>query len=543
MQMILAVIALIASVLGLLFGILSRRKARPAGVSMPVTPALVILWAALAALLLFLLALPSASPFAPGMQLGWGIFIGMALGSIAVARSTEREEDGLAHAVELLALAAFGPALILLVFRGYPTVLLMGLAIGAVLTAFGAGTLLRPLFVARGTDDSGSDTQGPEVFALATTIIVAGTRLAIGHFPRHIPFDVLANRLAPFSHLEVNGGYWAVPALAVATAALVMAIIPRDVSERAKRWMPLSLGLAGGLTVTILAYVLGTKLLTELSWQPALLGLVAFGLITFGFTRQGENGRPLALAFGATLFTIAVLIIAFRGELHGYGEALVLLAALPVIATTLLAHPRQPLACGLDAGALTVGILLVLFRVFQESMPKTWTLDFQQHYNLIAVLLGAAATFGLLAFTGRTVERLLAIPGRNPRALLFSRAGLLAFFTGVTPLALAALWGMQAVGAFLGGLIVGTSSWMLLAAWTVNRERAAILAAPPSMPFILAALVAAQIAPSLFGLELTNAVKLTIAVVITVLLMAWVVADSLLHGATPAAPETPAEIG
>jgi len=72
----------------------------------------------------------------------------------------------------------------------------------------------------------------------------------------------------------------------------------------------------------------------------------------------------------------------------------------------------------------------------------------------VAALLGASATFGLLAFTGRTMEWLRGDPHRGRFSLLATRAVLLAFFIGIVPPALAILWGEQAMGAFLFGLRV-----------------------------------------------------------------------------------------
>jgi len=539
MQLTLSVITLIASVLGLLFGFLSRRGVR-AGKPAVISPALVSVWAALTAIVIFLLALPNSQPFSPGLRLGWGVLIGALLGIIAVLRSVDRDEDGMAHAVEMLSLSAFGPALILIVFRGYPNEVLIGLALGAVVAAFGAGALLRPVLAIR---EGGGQAlvHGAELFALAVAAITAGTRLAIDHFPRNMPLDFYANRWAVFSSTETAGGYWAFPALAVAVAALVMALIPRDVHEKARRWLPLGIGAAGALAVVVLAGIMGAKLLPELTWRPLLYGLVAFGLISAGLIYQEREesetpARPLGLAFGAVIFTLAVLIIAFRGEMHGYGEALVLLVGLPIMAAHYLAAKRDPLAASLGTGALTIGLLLVLFRLFLERMDNPWALTFQQHYNLVAALLGASATFGLLAFTGRTMERLLADPRRGRFSLLASRAVLLAFFIGIVPPALAILWGEQAVSAFLAGLIVSQAGWMLLAAWTVGKERAAALAAIPQLPFLLAALVAVQLTHPVFGLELTIAVKLVVAVTITVILMVWVAVDGLLRGKAPAAP-------
>lgn len=168
------------------------------------------------------------------------------------------------------------------------------------------------------------------------------------------------------------------------------------------------------------------------------------------------------------------------------------------------------MAASLTTGAFTIGLLLVLFRVYlEQNTGRAFILDFQQQYDLIGALLGAGGAFGLLAFTSRTVERGAA--AARPGRLLARRMVLLTAFVAAVPLAVGLLWGVKAVGALLAGLVVGQMAWMLLSAWTVGRERVVALAASPSLAFVLAALVAIIATPALVALEPVRGVKLVIA--------------------------------
>jgi len=153
MQTVLAAVAAGAAVLGLIFANLfpeavprrTRWRVLTAG---ELRPALVL--AAVSAVVLFLLTLPSTKPFSPGLTLGWGILIGAVLGLYALfeASGSVAGQSGGVRTAGLLSAAALGPAAILLIFRGYPNQALMGCAIGAVLVAAICSCLARPLFAA-----------------------------------------------------------------------------------------------------------------------------------------------------------------------------------------------------------------------------------------------------------------------------------------------------------------------------------------------------------------------------------------------------------
>jgi hypothetical protein len=252
-----------------------------------------------------------------------------------------------------------------------------------------------------------------------------------------------------------------------------------------------------------------------------LVGLYQSGWIA----DEAGKARPVCLAFGAVLLALAVMAAAFRRQ-HGYGEALAVVAALPVVASAYLARgrAREPVDESLALGALTIMLLLALYRVFLERAPGATELDFQRHYDVVGVVLGLGACFGLLAFSLRGVEHLSkAAPGP---AFLVARPVLLGLVVTAVPLVLAALWGANAIGAFLTGLVFAEATWMMLLAWTVGPDRDRILAAVPHLYFVAVALIAIQFGPLVLSVELPRAAKLVVVGVVTLIALVWVFADA-----------------
>ena len=528
MATILAAIAAGVNVLGLAYANLSpqigARSARSRVLFSPQVRPVVVL-AIVSVAVLFVLTLPAGPPFSPGLTLGWGILIGGLLGLYALFESggSFEDRDWSARTVGVLSAAGLGPSLVLLIFRGYPNEALMGCALGAVLVAAVGSTILRPAFAAAGADERPAlcAYRGVEVFALATVLLVAGMRLGIDHFPR-----------AHAGH--ANGGYWAFPALLLAAEILVLILLSGMRERPPLRWPILLCATAAGGAAVVVTAVLQVKLLSQLAWDLPLYGLVVFGFIVATLTHAQESAdeaksRPVALSFGAVLLVLAVVAIAFK-RLHGYGEALTLLAALPLAAVPYLSRDRsrEPIGESVVMGGFAVFLLLVLNRVFVEQVGRGWMLDFQRHYDYLGVVLGIGACFGVLAFAARGIEqaREAARGGPSRTGLRMLRTGFLGLVVALVPLAVAAIWGMKAVNALLIGLVFAQATWMMLAAWVVGEEREMALAVAPQVYFVGAILVAAQLGPRVLALDLMSWHRMLIAGLVTAVVIVWTVADA-----------------
>lgn len=526
MQTVLAGVAVVAAALGLVYANLPPEEGRRGSRRQALVGAgLVYLWpfCALWIALLFLLTTPTTAPFSPGLTLGWGFLIGAVLGLYALyeACGSFRGREWHARAVGLFSAAALGPAVVLLVFRGYPTEALTGCALGALLlAAIGAG-VLRPSYVASppGKRKAYAAYRGLEVFALLSVTVVAGARLGLDHFARPAPG-------------AVEGGYWAFPALAMAATALWLILLAGQVSIK---WLEdTDLAWQVGLFVVVLTALLQTGVLPELAWELPLYGFLGLMIVLYTLSSAGESEeeRPVVVAFGAVLLALSVAALAFK-SLHGYGEALALLSAAPPAAVAYLRaeRTREPLAESVTFGAATLCLLLALHRVFLETAGRGWEMDFQSHYDYLCVILGVGACFALLAFASQGVESVgrARAKGKSGIAVLMARTTLLGVVVAAVPVVLAAVWGGKAISGFLTGLVIGEAVWMVLAAWVVGEERQKVLAAAPHVYFLAAAVVATQFARQVLTLELTRGHKIALVTVVTVMALVWLLADALVR--------------
>lgn len=534
MLVILASVAAIAAALGLLFSwLMGRDAASPRGLralaSAGWRPALA--FTALVAVLFFLLTLPASPPFQEGMRLGWGFLIGAALG-LLVFLDGAGSAAGAARAVRPLSAAALGGSGVLLLFPGDPTDALAGCALGAAFAAASLGSFIRPTLAGAAAPPA---VLGVEIYALAAAAASAGAWLGIVRFPRPVP-DALA------------AGYWAVPPLFLATGALALMLLAAG--GRVARSRALASGLAAAVIAVGVLAVLQWRLLPGLRWPAALFGPLAAAFVVFAFLREepdpettghGLAPRPTLLAVGASLLAVVAAAVAFR-QMQGFGQALTAGGAALVVAATAMAagpaaageaapgrsalrlDPRFAEAFGM--GAATLMALLAWMRVFLERAERLRTLDFQQPYNLIAAALGVAAVFSVMAITDRAARR--------GAAVTWAHAGgtvLLGFLAAATPLLIAALWAERAVAALLMGLVLGEAVWIMLLAWT-RAERAETLAAAPHVVLLSVALIAAQLTPVVFAMELTRANKVTLVVAAAILAVVGIVWEAV--GGSPA---------
>ena len=339
---------------------------------------------------------------------------------------------------------------------------------------------------------------------------LAGARLGIDHFP------------SPVAGAEEEA-YWVVPVLLLAAEALMMVLATGGRDSGLPRWTAVMRGGVAGVAAVLVTALLKDRILPDLAWDVTLYGLLlVVAIVMAALTRderEDEGFQPVALSFGAALLILAVVAVAFR-SLHGYGEALALIAGLPVIAAAYLSRERasEPVSESIALGGVTVMLLLTLNRVFIERAGKGLALDFQQHYDYLSVVLGLGACFGLMAFSTGGGAR--ATPATAVRTIF------LMIVIVVVPPALAAVWGVKALNAFLIGLVFAQVTWMLLVAWTSGRSREMVLAGAPMVPLVAATLVAIRLAPSVLTLELTRAVKVLIAAGLMAVVLIWIGVDA-----------------
>lgn len=496
MQTPLAAAAVGAALLGLVYTVLLTRD-RPRPHPAPALASATRISVAVIALL-FAATLPAIPPFAPGPPtLGLGIVLGGLLGlwALRYPPTAWEVDEGTARAVGILAAAALGPALVLLLFEGYPNEALMGCALGAAAVALAACARVRP--AADGDAGALAACRMAEAFALLTTCVAAAARLAIERFPRSVP-DSSA------------GGYWAAPALLPAVAALALMVIAGGWSARMgdRRWW---FHAAVAAAVAVLACLLLRLRLPGFAWLPCVAGAVS-ALLVAAMPVNAPRERPVSMAFGAGLLALAVAGLAFR-DAQGYGLALAALLAATVSAVPYLGRSADEprVSDALLVGLAGLVAIMALQRILIERAGRSIVLDYQEFYSLTAAFLGVAAGLAVLAFANR--------PATTARTW---GAGLAA---GAAPLLVALLWATRATAAFVGGLALSGVLWMAMSA-AVLRDSRRFLASASPLPFALAsALVAAQLGPSVLHLDTTRAARIAALAVVSLLAIVWIMLD------------------
>lgn len=522
MQTLLAGVATGASLLGLIYAWLARRATKQAsGWSKLIQDgwALAPAAGASAAALAFLFTLPYKPPWSPGLLMGWGILIGALCALLAVGEAaTDPAGDAWAgRCAALLSLAAIGPSLILIIFRGDPTDALIGCAIGSAAVAIGCLGLLAPA-AASGAESAGALCRGVESYLLAVGAVVAGSYLAMGSYPRATPF-------------AEAGGYWAIPGLLMAIAALVLILLSGGKGAILTTGRLLATGVASALAAALAAGLMRWKLLPELAWTPLAYAAAGFGLTAFLFLREDDAtgdhpGRPTFPALATALAALLVGALGFQAS-GGYGQALALVAATVVV---MLLHGGRPSARGAMAGAMSSGgaallLLLAWYRLYSDDVPHWRTLDFQQHYQFLAVTLGAGAVFAVLSHVAKGAANLKSRAGlKRIQMLPVAGIGLMAV---AAPLFLAGFWGERATAAFLGGLVVSEVVWMLLVAWSTGEDRSLAIASAPHAYLLGSALIAAHLTHIVVDLESTRVQKIYAISVLAVIVLVVYVAGKL----------------
>lgn len=207
-------------------------------------------------------------------------------------------------------------------------------------------------------------------------------------------------------------------------------------------WAPL------GIVAWVIAYRLGGS---RHFLEVVLVSMGVYGVIAWLDRAAIHSPTPRAalrpdLGLLGALLALGAALLAFR-NLFGYGAGVATLAGLAVL-TALPSAPRdeRPLL----RGAVTLSLLLVLYRLFAESVAHETNPDaFYQYAALIAGALVPSFLGGLLGSPTAETE-----PRRSAAAVLV-RLGLAGLAAVLLPLALWLTMGERAQGSFLVGLGLG----------------------------------------------------------------------------------------
>lgn len=516
MQTVLAGIAAGASLLGLVYAFFARRAVGQASGWLNILAArwcFAPAFGAGVALVAFLFTLPAKPPWQPGLLMGWGIAIGAVFALWAVGESAvdPGAETWAARCVSLLCLAALGPSLILLIFRGDPTDALIGCAVGGVCVVLCCFGVFAASAAAGDQSAAATLNRGLETYILSSVAVIGGAYLAIQHYPRPTPGSLA-------------GGYWAIPGLLTAVCALVLAVLSAGKGARLSPARFLSTGVVCGLAAAIVTWVLHWKLLPVLPWLPCVYAAAGFGLIGWVVLLHDVNGseaaaRPVLPALAAACGAILIGALAYQGEGGAFGQALAVVTAAVVV---MLVHgarvsQRGALAGGLLNGSAGLLALMVWYRLYADDTAHWRSLDFQQHYQFLAIALGAGAAFASMALASGGAQ--VRERSRVWRTIAMGVAAVAA------PLLVASLWGERAVAAYLGGLVAAAIVWMLVSAWSTGTDRLAALAGSPLVFLLGSALIAVHITGPVIDLEPTRAQKTTVIAILAAIALAVFVAD------------------
>jgi len=531
-----AAVALVAAAVALVYANLQARAVRAAGADdSEGPPRALLMWYAALVVAGFLATLPTRPPFAPGLTFGWGFLIGGLAGVYAafeVARSW-RNGAWLARAIGLVGAATAGPALILLLFAGNPDHALMGCALGAVLLALIWRLCLGPLAAREPSgDEAASQTRGADLFALVAVATAVATRLGVEHFG--------GDAAGP------HGALRALPPLIAGLSALAL-IVPSALAAPGRvggaRLRALPVGLVAAAITLVVVVVLAWKVLGV--WAPALAaltGFAGFALIAWlacplEQDQPRADSRPVLEVFGIALVALAMVAVSFK-LLHGYGESLALMAGIaPVMVVAAAAGTdRRSMSAPLLAAGYALVLLLATYRLLLEHLPGAEPLQMQAHYDYFALVLGAAAVFGLLAWA--EMARRVAARGDETEAVrtLIGRAPGPLIAVVLAPMLLLVLWGEGAVGGLLVGLVIAELAWMMVVAWSTGADRLVALSAAPHAALMAVALVAAQLSPRVAELaELSRAWKAGVVLIVAGVAVVWLVLSAVLGARRPTA--------
>lgn len=489
-----------------------RLRALPDKASAPVSPLALWLAPALAIILGFLATIPSAPPFAPGMRLGIGYLVGGAAGlamlCLALMAQAKRIADRPAAGLYLMAsglgLVLLGVTPLYAFLYGYPNDALIGFALGAVLV----NVLTRVL---------GGPERALDWFGLVAVVVAASQFLGVQHFEAA-------------ARLNRDCG------LLVASAGLVGLLVAAELSgqkwlDRDRPIIPLvSSGIAFILSLLLLHLIPFTMPSLRGSLTVADLtivtGAISGVLLLWFLYSTTHTGNGAARALGASLLALLLLTLGYK-LLAGYGISLALLTILSLAGCVLgltyaadgdAAAPLHLAARGLLA-ILQLAAGVLVFRLFLSHLAPRYTLDLEQQFVLIGLLVGLGAA---LLLAGLRAQR----PALTvPATALTLFAALLAL---LIPSLIYMVWGDKAIAGLLLGL-VGSQFFALYLFLTGPVTWPQQSVAPWAL---LLTLIAAQFMRALAPLgDLPRADKAWLVVGMGGLTIAWLLWDVVFRGA------------
>lgn len=390
-----------------------------------------LLLAAALPVLVFLLTLPEAPPFARGQGFGHGFLLGAlgALGAAFVAGRTlqshalhNRDEENRNSLAPLLAaqfLAVAIVALALWLLRAQIMDALCGIALGWLCVSL----VLHHGFCDVKTSDA----------SLASGTIFAVTLCGASALGVHRDF------LSP----EIPRGTWSALCVAFATgipfSVLLSSFLPRSIPSRIARVL-------GAGVVAILLLLLANLLALKVIAQPRVAFVVGVGILAgillwwSSLEETGDESTP-ALPLGA--FAMLAAVVMSFGLLQGFGIGLMLLAASPFLNLS-LGHAddaRSAHAIARNAQLLAFGAILLLQRWFEQKYrAELRGVAITDYYALLGFLSGAL----LPAFLSCVMSRRASTP-----IMRLVLAGALAI---VAPAILLIIWGAKISFALFFGL-------------------------------------------------------------------------------------------
>lgn len=389
-----------------------------------------------------LLTLPTGTPWSPGQTLPPGFLLGGAsvlLAAFASGRLAGDPRRRFLAAAARCAAAALGIAVLLVLFPAR----LLDPAAGFALGALTAGLLVAGgLRLATGEQEWAAEVEDAAVFAVT---LAAATFFAAYH-------------RSPAGVRE----WQPLPALLGAALAVLFglrAVLPaRGAGDPGREGM-LTAGVVL-LPLAVLAALIGFQLHgTPSFFYLVLLGLVAFSVVG-GLDRSAapaeEGASRAGVAPLAPFLVIGAAVLAFRG-LHGYGIALMLLAASALLALFPSEEGRPLLR-----RSLQFGLLLALYRLFEEKSGYVSTLEPDFFYYHVALVLGALLP--LLFARGLPAARAEAADpaAKGGAAPALSAVGLAGAVAALAPLVLWVLLGARPQAALLVGVGIGAALLLAL---------------------------------------------------------------------------------